>query len=145
MDTNEALAFLNEEVGGEPNIIFGTVESGDEVEDEISVTIVATGLKEGKRAKKPGNMLNDYIASTYSQGAAPKTSVAPQPKTTVSTPVSSQPGVTATSTAVPTQPVQQTMTQPADTLRPTEQGTFATPPQEKNSKIVIPDFLLSRK
>ncbi|MBQ4232269.1 MAG: cell division protein FtsZ [Lachnospiraceae bacterium] len=152
MDTNEALAFLNEEVGGEPNIIFGTVESGDEVEDEISVTIVATGLKEGKRAKKPGNMLNDYIASTYSQGAAPKTTVAPQPKTTVSTPVSSQPGVTATSTAVPTQPVQQqtqpvqqTMTQPADTLRPTEQGTFATPPQEKNSKIVIPDFLLSRK
>ncbi len=150
MDTNEALAFLNEEVGGEPNIIFGTVESGDEVEDEISVTIVATGLKEGKKVNK-GNMLNDYIASTYSQGAAPRSTVASQPQATVSTPASAQTSAVKPATTVPTQPVQQTqpvqpaMTKPADTLRPTEQGTFATPPQEKNSKIVIPDFLLSRK
>ena len=148
MDTNEALAFLNEEVGGEPNIIFGTVESGDEVEDEISVTIVATGLKEGRKVKK-SNMLNDYISSTYSQGAAPRAtqSVAPQP--TASTPVSAQPGVAKPAQTMQTQPVQQPV-QPAmahaDTLRPTEQGTFATPPsQEKNSKIVIPEFLLSRK
>lgn len=61
----EAVSYLTEVAGDEANIIFGNVESEDVPEDEVSITIIATGLHDvsgsgvgrGTRqtAKKPEN------------------------------------------------------------------------------------------
>ena len=63
----EAVSYLTEVAGDEANIIFGNVESDDIPEDEVSITIIATGLRDvsgtgsskgGSRsagAKKPEN------------------------------------------------------------------------------------------
>ena len=40
----EAVSYLTEVAGDEANIIFGNVESDDIPEDEVSITIIATGL-----------------------------------------------------------------------------------------------------
>ncbi|MCR4715796.1 MAG: cell division protein FtsZ [Lachnospiraceae bacterium] len=149
MDTNEAVAFLNEAVGGEPNIIFGTVDSGDEVEDEISVTIVATGLKDPKKGKKR-SMLDDYVNTTYSAGSASRPSVSPTPAptATVSTPQSTQVGVTApTASASISNPAVNATPQASEPIMPTEQQTFVSPDQQSQDKgkLFIPDFLLSKK
>ena len=40
----EAVSYLTEVAGDEANIIFGNVESDDVPEDEVSITIIATGL-----------------------------------------------------------------------------------------------------
>ena len=40
----EAVSYLTEVAGDEANIIFGNVESEDMPEDEVSITIIATGL-----------------------------------------------------------------------------------------------------
>ena len=40
----EAVSYLTEVAGDEANIIFGNVESEDVPDDEVSITIIATGL-----------------------------------------------------------------------------------------------------
>ncbi len=52
----EAVSSLTEVAGNEANIIFGTVESEEMPEDEISITIIATGLHDvsGSSAVKTG-------------------------------------------------------------------------------------------
>ena len=42
----EAVSYLTEVAGDEANIIFGNVESEDVPEDEVSITIIATGLRD---------------------------------------------------------------------------------------------------
>ncbi len=42
----EAVSYLTEVAGDEANIIFGNVESDDIPEDEVSITIIATGLRD---------------------------------------------------------------------------------------------------
>lgn len=137
LETTEAVEYLTEVAGTDANIIFGTVESGEEVEDELSITIVATGLEEGQ-GKKKRSMLEEYVSATYSGQAAAKPAVDPAPAASVATPQSV--GTTAATTAT------QSAVTPTPTLKPTEQQTFVTPEPEKQSgSIRIPDFLLSRK
>lgn len=50
METSEAVSYLTEIAGDDVNIIFGTVDSSDMV-DEISITIIATGLNEAGAVK----------------------------------------------------------------------------------------------
>ncbi|MDO5146818.1 MAG: cell division protein FtsZ [Eubacteriales bacterium] len=52
----EAVSYLTEVAGEEANIIFGNVESDDVPEDEVSITIIATGLHDvsGTGAKRSG-------------------------------------------------------------------------------------------
>lgn len=63
----EAVSYLTEVAGDEANIIFGNVESEDVPEDEVSITIIATGLrdvsgtgsnraKEGQAAQKTADV-----------------------------------------------------------------------------------------
>ncbi len=52
----EAVSYLTEVAGDEANIIFGNVESDDIPEDEVSITIIATGLRDvsGTGSSKSG-------------------------------------------------------------------------------------------
>lgn len=53
----EAVSYLTEVAGDEANIIFGNVESDDVPEDEVSITIIATGLHDvsGTGSSKAGS------------------------------------------------------------------------------------------
>ena len=58
----EAVSYLTEVAGDEANIIFGNVESDDVPEDQVSITIIATGLHDVSGAP----------ASRVTKAAAPK-------------------------------------------------------------------------
>lgn len=136
IEVGEAIECLKEVTGPDTNIIFGTVDSGEEMDDELSITIVATGLEEPQQPRKKNSMLDDYVKNTYAAQAQAASAQA-APAATAATPQSIQ------QQPVQQQPVQQ---QPLPEMKPTEQQTFVTPQAEqKNSGIKIPDFLLTRK
>lgn len=50
----EAVSYLTEEAGDEANIIFGNVDSEDVQQDQVSITIIATGLQDDiPKASRP--------------------------------------------------------------------------------------------
>ena len=115
IEVNEAVEYLTETAGTEANIIFGTVDDDAEGEDELSITIVATGLEEDKKK----SMLDEYVKNTYSRKSE-ETKMSDNKK---SEGFQTQPARTAH--------VEETASKPA--------------PQKSRSTIEIPDFLLSRK
>ncbi len=69
----EAVSFLTEVAGDEANIIFGNVESDDIPEDNVSITIIATGLQDvsGKRGNSAGSGARKTEAGpTYTTSAS---------------------------------------------------------------------------
>ena len=68
----EAVSFLTEAAGDEANIIFGNVDSEDVPEDEVSITIIATGLQDntdrGGRARKAPTSRSASVASKSEEG-----------------------------------------------------------------------------
>ncbi len=89
-DTDESIGYLQEIAGPEVNIIFGTVDN-DAIGDEISITIIATGIESNeKKLQRPGGSM---LFNT-SQSVKPSTAggVAPTPTpaaTTQTTPAAS--------------------------------------------------------
>ena len=71
----EAVSYLTEEAGDEANIIFGNVDSDDVPEDQVSITIIATGLQyDGPTGTRPygGNQESRSARPAQpSSGAAP--------------------------------------------------------------------------
>ncbi|MBO4996976.1 MAG: cell division protein FtsZ [Lachnospira sp.] len=129
IEVGEAIECLKDVTGPDTNIIFGTVDSGEEMDDELSITIVATGLEEPQQPKKKSSMLDDYVKNTYSAQAQVQAAQMAAPAAAAPQPVQQQP-----------------VQQPLPEMKPTQQQTFVTPQAEpKNSGIKIPDFLLTRK
>ncbi len=79
----EAVSYLTEIAGDEANIIFGNVASDDVPEDEVSITIIATGLKDASSevlkpvASAQAKPAPEKKGPTYS-GQALNQSVAPR-------------------------------------------------------------------
>lgn len=110
----EAVSYLNELAGEDTNIIFGNV-SGDELDDQVSITVIATGLNtEEDKAKKAAEV---EAAAKAKKAKEVKKTVAPEGPT-----YSGQTIKTVRETAA-TQQVE-------------------TP---EDPKIVIPEFLLHSK
>lgn len=110
----EAVSYLNELAGEDTNIIFGNV-SGDELDDQVSITVIATGLNsEEEKAKKVAEA--EAVAKAKKAKEAKKT-VAPEGPT-----YSGQTIKTVRETAATQQ--------------------IETP---EDPKIVIPEFLLHSK
>jgi cell division protein FtsZ len=59
-EVNEALTLINEESHEGANIIFGSVIQED-LEDEVRVTVIATGLSERARSRKPDPVASDIL------------------------------------------------------------------------------------
>lgn len=53
VETSEAVAYLSEIAGDDVNIIFGTVNGSHMMEDEVSITIIATGLRDVSSGLSP--------------------------------------------------------------------------------------------
>lgn len=110
----EAVSYLNELAGEDTNIIFGNV-SGDELDDQVSITVIATGLNsEEEKAKKATEA---EAAAKVKKAKEAKKAAAPEGPT-----YSGQTIKTVRETAVTQQ-----MEEPED------------------PKIVIPEFLLHSK
>ncbi len=69
MDTSEAVSYASEIAGEDVNIIFGTVDA-DVNTDELSITIIATGIDAPK---------NQTVTSTYTRPAAAVPTYSGQP------------------------------------------------------------------
>ncbi len=82
-EVSEAVSYLTDVAGDEANIIFGTVANEDVPEDEISITIIATGLQDASSSNKSG--LNPTV-KTAQPAAEPKTAAPAQTVKTVRTP-----------------------------------------------------------
>ena len=73
-----SVSYLTEVAGDEANIIFGNVESEDIPEDEVSITIIATGLHDvsgtgtSKKSTRPAGSEKPENGPTYN-GQAIKT------------------------------------------------------------------------
>ncbi len=81
----EAVSHLTEVAGDEANIIFGNVDSDDIPEDEVSITIIATGLRDasgagsGRNRRMSSSMRRPDSATTFAAqtaAAKPKTDAA---------------------------------------------------------------------
>jgi len=70
----EAVSYLTEVAGDEANIIFGNVESDDIPEDNVSITIIATGLTDVSgsrgRSKKDASAGKQEAGPTYTGSAS---------------------------------------------------------------------------
>ncbi len=70
----EAVSYLTEEAGDEANIIFGNVDSDDVGEDQVSITIIATGLQ----YDGPGNG-RSFVNNQDAAARSSRTAASPAP------------------------------------------------------------------
>lgn len=138
MDTSEAVSYASEIAGDDVNIIFGTVDA-DSTTDELSITIIATGIDTPKnqtvggfatmKPAMPGVGVPTYSGQPIAQPrpAQPATPVQPTP---VAKP-SFLNGAAATATPV----------QPATTVTPQPVERKAPARPSADGGIKIPEFL----
>ena len=129
VEAYDAITYLSEVAGEEANIIFGTVDN-DVAGEDVSITIIATGLEDAEKSSVVGG-------STVKAAPKPPTFGISTPSTT-SMPSMPSLGGAKKATPVPLNlgndpvPVQETPLQTADT---SSMGSNA------NQNLKIPDFL----
>ncbi|MBP3809033.1 MAG: cell division protein FtsZ [Eubacterium sp.] len=129
VEAYDAITYLSEVAGEEANIIFGTVDN-DVAGEDVSITIIATGLEDAEKSSAVGG-------STVKAAPKPPTFGISTPSTT-SMPSMPSLGGAKKATPVPLNlgndpvPVQETPLQTADT---SSMGSNA------NQNLKIPDFL----
>ncbi len=138
VEAYDAITYLTEVAGEEANIIFGTVDN-DVVGEDVSITIIATGLESDGR---PSAVTRSSVSSPVSQGLKNPT-VSSYAETTIKSPAFTAPKTKATPVplslgqqAAPAAPVQETA---APVVQPAE--TSAVKPANNPQSIKIPDFL----
>ena len=138
VEAYDAITYLTEVAGEEANIIFGTVDN-DVVGEDVSITIIATGLESDGR---PSAVTRSSVSSPVSQGLKNPT-VSSDAETTIKSPAFTAPKTKATPVplslgqqAAPAAPVQEAA---APVVQPAE--TSAVKPANNPQSIKIPDFL----
>ena len=138
VEAYDAITYLTEVAGEEANIIFGTVDN-DVVGEDVSITIIATGLESDGR---PSAVTRSSVSSPVSQGLKNPT-VSSYAETTIKSPAFTAPKTKATPVplslgqqAAPAAPVQEAA---APVVQPAE--TSAVKPANNPQSIKIPDFL----
>lgn len=137
MDANDAASFVQDLAGDDANIIFGAMYD-DTVQDEASITVIATGLENYDAADEPGpaaKTVSDF--SVHKQPtvkpAAPRQAAAP----------ASAVQQTAKPAASSVPPVQERRTIPRSSGSGFSSGASYKAPESKG--ITIPDFLQRTK
>ncbi len=138
VEAYDAITYLTEVAGEEANIIFGTVDN-DVVGEDVSITIIATGLESDGR---PSAVTRSSVSSPVSQGLKNPT-VSSYAEPTIKSPAFTAPKTKATPVplslgqqAAPAAPVQEAA---APVVQPAE--TSAVKPANNPQSIKIPDFL----
>lgn len=137
MDTSEAVSYASEMAGDDVNIIFGTVDA-DVATDELSITIIATGIDAPKQQTVGGfastkvNVTNNTVPTYSGQPIAQNrgTQAASVQATPVAKPSFLSGGATTTTTA-----------KPATTVAPQTVERKAPAKPNVDGGIKIPEFL----
>ncbi len=137
MDTSEAVSYASEIAGDDVNIIFGTVDA-DAATDELSITIIATGIDAPKQQAVGGfastkvNVTNNTVPTYSGQPIAQNrgTQAASVQATPVAKPSFLSGGSTTTTTA-----------KPATTVAPQTVERKAPAKPNVDGGIKIPEFL----
>ncbi|MCR5147768.1 MAG: cell division protein FtsZ [Eubacterium sp.] len=156
IEAYDAINYLTEVAGDEANIIFGTVDN-DVVGDDVSITIIATGLEAGSKsgvkisapvnkvsssfANEPKTISNPVFSNKPKAGAQPvPLNIQHKP---AAQPVQSTPAFSSQPSNIQAQPVK-----PSSTVTQTQQTTSAAPEKKptplksgNTQSIKIPDFL----
>ena len=144
MDTNDAVGYVKEIVGETANIIFGVTEN-DSVTDEVTVTVIATGL-EDESEKAQGASFVDRMkfgtnSSFASRATQPNRSSLSRPNSLFSQNTAPKSSATLAPSARPTAPTQNTgplSTPRLDGFQKPDTGGFTS---SDAGDIKIPDFL----
>ncbi|MBQ1750291.1 MAG: cell division protein FtsZ [Lachnospiraceae bacterium] len=141
VDTSDAISYIQELAGDNVNIIWGSRQD-ESMQDQISVTVIATGL-EAHEEEKNGLFAKMNYAGMPSQRSQSR--VSSQPATGFARPVAPQPTVRPVATPHPT--TSSVGINP--NARADFQRTLNTPvqptPTVKQEDIRVPDFLKSKK
>ena len=141
VDTSDAISYIQELAGDNVNIIWGSRQD-ESMQDQISVTVIATGL-EAHEEEKNGLFAKMNYAGMPSQLSQSR--VSSQPATGFARPVAPQPTVRPVATPHPT--TSSVGINP--NARADFQRTLNTPvqptPTVKQEDIRVPDFLKSKK
>lgn len=144
MDANDSVSFVRDIVGETANIIFG-VKVDEEMKDEVSVTVIATGL-EDESEKAQGSSYLDRMYNPASAFGRPSVTRQVTPRPTMKTGTLPNLGSTNTTSssatlapsARPTVATQSTAPLP----KPSTDGkTINVSPSVTPKDIKIPDFL----
>ena len=141
VDTSDAISYIQELAGDNVNIIWGSRQD-ESMQDQIAVTVIATGL-EAHEEEKNGLFAKMNYAGMPSQRSQSR--VSSQPATGFARPVAPQPTVRPVATPHPT--TSSVGINP--NARADFQRTLNTPvqptPTVKQEDIRVPDFLKSKK
>ncbi|MBQ8950773.1 MAG: cell division protein FtsZ [Eubacterium sp.] len=140
VEAYDAITYLTEVAGEEANIIFGTVDN-DVVGEDVSITIIATGLESDGRPSAVTSR-SSVVSAPVSQGLKNPT-VSSYADTTIKSPAFTAPKTKATPVplslgheAAASAPIQEPA---APVVQPAE--TSAVKPANNPQSIKIPDFL----
>lgn len=130
IEAYDAVNYLTEAAGEDVNIIFGTVDN-ETLADEVSITIIATGIESGSK-------MNTY--GSFAQTTGMNTFTKPVQQPTVSTSMQQMPQQTFRPQTTPSVPVQDSMQQGVGmNNQPTYVGQPMATPQPKH--VDKPSFL----
>lgn len=134
VEANEAASYVQELTGDDANIIFGAMYD-ESAQDEVSITVIATGLDTHGANSSVAKAMTGFKAA--SQPAPSNYSVPKQTQAAASEPVSPVPSYTPPSYTPPT-PAPAPAPAPAPTPTPYR-------PRNPEVQINIPDFLRNKR
>ncbi|MBR1865589.1 MAG: cell division protein FtsZ [Lachnospiraceae bacterium] len=132
IEAYDAVNYLTEAAGDEVNIIFGTVDN-ETLGDEVSITIIATGIEQAAKRNTYGSMGGASTTTAYAKPAAPVQPTAPvTPIQPASQPVYQTTAPVQQPAYQQTAPIQQTAqpgyrTQQTTPAQPATQPGYRTP------------------
>ena len=141
VDTSDAISYIQELAGDNVNIIWGSRQD-ESMQDQIAVTVIATGLEAHEEERNGLFAKMNYAGMS---GQRSQSRVSSQPATSFARPVAPQPTVRSVATPHPT--TSSVGINP--NARADFQRTLNTPvqptPTVKQEDIRVPDFLKSKK
>ncbi len=145
IEANEAASYVQELAGDDANIIFGAMFD-ESVQDEATITVIATGLDDHETMASVSGTMNRF-QNTFKPQTAMKETAAAAP--TVPTPAFTNVRPTAGAPTAPTRPAAQTSagTQTGTAGQASTQGTNPSPyrPNPREVQINIPEFLRNKR
>lgn len=129
LEANEAVSYIQELTGEDTNIIFGVVD-GENDDDSVQITVIATGLEND-------GMSTPLAKPSFAKPAQPKTNFPTREGQMASAPRTTTARTASTGTATTRQAVPNNASNAA--------GNFSRPATDDGSGIKIPEFLQRKR
>ncbi|MBQ7535316.1 MAG: cell division protein FtsZ [Stomatobaculum sp.] len=142
IEANDAASYVQEMAGEDANIIFGAMYD-ESMQDECTITVIATGLEDVNMSPAQLGSTMGRFARTPQKQAKPMNQQRPAAQAAPAAPAS-QPAPQQAAPQPAEQPQPAPAPQPAEQPQPQEYQSFV-PRNNRNVQITIPDFLKNRR